>query len=181
MFLFATFLTTNTNGVASILQEFFKMIISIIDVIAIYLLMRSKIIERENKITNIGMGWALGESVLSRLLPLWFESTGLDFNWKYIQMSITSNINILYYLSLTTLIFVFTKKNKEDYNFFGLLSSTGVIFYLLIPVLNNSLVSNFKFFVHFNSWLEIILNLFLISIFTFFASIHYSSDEKKSN
>uniref|UniRef100_A0A3B5LWR8 BOS complex subunit TMEM147 n=1 Tax=Xiphophorus couchianus TaxID=32473 RepID=A0A3B5LWR8_9TELE len=49
----------------------------------------------EYKIMVAAMGWATAEHVMLRFLPLWVGARGIEFDWKYIQMSFDSNISLL--------------------------------------------------------------------------------------
>jgi hypothetical protein len=48
---------------------------------------------------------------LNRFLPLWVGARGIEFDWKYIQMSFDSNIALVSSISLT-------KKTKQTLIFF---------------------------------------------------------------
>lgn len=37
-------------------------------------------------------GWATAELAVTRLLPLWVGARGMEFDWKYMQMSFDANI-----------------------------------------------------------------------------------------
>ena len=41
------------------------------------------------------LGWATAELVMTRLLPLWVGARGVEFNWKYIQMSFDANVSLV--------------------------------------------------------------------------------------
>ena len=41
------------------------------------------------------LGWATAELVMTRLLPLWVGSRGVEFDWKYIQMSFDANVSLV--------------------------------------------------------------------------------------
>ena len=43
------------------------------------------------KVLITGLGWAAADLLLTRALPLWVGARGLEFDWKYIQMSLDSN------------------------------------------------------------------------------------------
>ena len=41
------------------------------------------------------VGWASAELVMTRLLPLWVGARGVEFDWKYLQMSFDANISLV--------------------------------------------------------------------------------------
>nr|CAI9689175.1 unnamed protein product [Rangifer tarandus platyrhynchus] len=44
------------------------------------------------------LGWATTELIMSRGIPLWIGAWGHWFDWKYIQMSIDSNISLVHHI-----------------------------------------------------------------------------------
>ena len=47
------------------------------------------------KVLTAGIGWASAEVILTRFLLLWFGARGAEFDWKYIQKSLESNISLV--------------------------------------------------------------------------------------
>jgi len=47
------------------------------------------------KVLTAGIGWAGAEVLLTRFLLLWVGARGAEFDWKYIQKSLESNINLV--------------------------------------------------------------------------------------
>lgn len=41
------------------------------------------------------LGWATAELVMTRLVPLWVGARGVEFDWKYIQMSFDANVSLV--------------------------------------------------------------------------------------
>ena len=41
------------------------------------------------------LGWATAEVVMTRLVPLWVGARGVEFDWKYIQMSFDANVSLV--------------------------------------------------------------------------------------
>lgn len=41
------------------------------------------------------LGWATAELVMTRLLPMWVGARGVEFDWKYIQMSFDANVSLV--------------------------------------------------------------------------------------
>lgn len=50
------------------------------------------------QVVTAGLGWAGAEWVLSRFLMLWVGARGAEFDWKYIQSSLESNISLVSHL-----------------------------------------------------------------------------------
>ncbi|KAJ7375540.1 hypothetical protein OS493_040526, partial [Desmophyllum pertusum] len=46
------------------------------------------------KVLVAGVGWATAELVMTRLVPLWVGARGVEFDWKYIQMSFDANVSL---------------------------------------------------------------------------------------
>lgn len=49
------------------------------------------------KILTAGLGWAGAEILLTRFLLLWVGARGAEFDWKYIQKCLESNVNVVSY------------------------------------------------------------------------------------
>lgn len=47
------------------------------------------------KVLIAGLGWAAADLFLTRALPLWVGARGLEFDWKYIQISLDANISLV--------------------------------------------------------------------------------------
>lgn len=41
------------------------------------------------------LGWATAELIMTRLVPLWVGARGVEFDWKYIQMSFDANVSLV--------------------------------------------------------------------------------------
>lgn len=53
------------------------------------------------KVLTAGIGWAGAEVLLTRFLLLWVGARGAEFDWKYIQKSLESNINLVSNVALS--------------------------------------------------------------------------------
>lgn len=64
------------------------------------------------KVLTAGIGWAGAEVLLTRFLLLWVGARGAEFDWKYIQKSLESNINLvrIYYQYLNKYIYKVIRK-----------------------------------------------------------------------
>ncbi|KAK0149451.1 Transmembrane protein 147 [Merluccius polli] len=45
----------------------------------------------------------------TRCLPLWVGARGIEFDWKYIQMSFDSNISLVHYIAMASVVWMFTR------------------------------------------------------------------------
>ena len=43
----------------------------------------------------VALGWATAELIMTRLVPLWVGARGVEFDWKYIQMSFDANVSLV--------------------------------------------------------------------------------------
>ena len=65
------------------------------DLIGFYFILTSIVGKGEMRFMIAGLGWATAELVMTRFIPLWVGARGTEFDWKYIQMSLESNINLV--------------------------------------------------------------------------------------
>lgn len=47
------------------------------------------------KILTAGLGWAGAEILLTRFFLLWVGARGAEFDWKYVQKCLESNVNVV--------------------------------------------------------------------------------------
>ncbi|TMS10557.1 Transmembrane protein 147 [Larimichthys crocea] len=97
MLFLATFFPTweGGAGVYDFVGEFMKATVDLADLLGLHLVMSRNAGKGEYKIMVAAMGWATAELVMSRCLPLWVGARGIEFDWKYIQMSFDSNISLV--------------------------------------------------------------------------------------
>ena len=68
------------------------------DLIGFYLILNQISAKGEMKFLVAGMGWATAELVMTRVVPMWVGARGTEFDWKYIQLSLESNVNLVSYI-----------------------------------------------------------------------------------
>lgn len=84
----------------SILQEFVKCTADVIDIVGLYLIIHRGLSGKgEIRFLIGGLGWAAADVLATRLYPLWTGARGIEFDWKYVQMSVESNVNLVCELS----------------------------------------------------------------------------------
>ena len=72
-----------------------KTSIDIGDLVGLYLALTKISGKCEIKYLIAGAGWATAELIMTKFLPLWVGARGVEFDWKYIQMSLDSNISLV--------------------------------------------------------------------------------------
>ncbi|KAM4567791.1 transmembrane protein 147 [Fundulus heteroclitus] len=111
MLFLATFFPTweGGAGVYDFVGEFMKSTVDLADLLGLHLVMSRNAGKGEYKIMVAAMGWATAELVMSRFLPLWVGARGIEFDWKYIQMSFDSNISLVHYIAMAAVVWMFTR------------------------------------------------------------------------
>ncbi|VTJ55826.1 Hypothetical predicted protein [Marmota monax] len=90
-------------------QEFMKASVDVADLIGLNLVMSRNAGKGEYKIMVAALGWATAELIMSRCIPLWVGARGIEFDWKYIQMSIDSNISLVHYIVASAQVWMITR------------------------------------------------------------------------
>ncbi|CAF1430811.1 unnamed protein product, partial [Didymodactylos carnosus] len=91
--------------------EILKNTVDILDVIGLHFVLTRICGKTEIKYLVVAVGWASAELVVTKFLPLWVGARGIEFDWKYIQMSLDSNIALIHHLSVTMLIWLRTRND----------------------------------------------------------------------
>ncbi|KAL3351585.1 hypothetical protein AABB24_019921, partial [Solanum stoloniferum] len=97
-------------------QELLKALFGFIEVAGLYFALTQlthRNISQNHKFQAVGLGWAFADSVLHRLVPLWFGARGLEFTWDYILQGLEANANLVFSISLAALgSLMWLRKNK---------------------------------------------------------------------
>ncbi|XP_074837167.1 BOS complex subunit TMEM147 isoform X1 [Carettochelys insculpta] len=124
MLFLATFFPTWEGGAGAydFVGEFMKATVDLADLVGLHLVMSRNAGKGEYKIMVAAMGWATAELIMSRCIPLWVGARGIEFDWRYIQMSIDSNISLVraplllpprpsavHYIAMAALVWMFTR------------------------------------------------------------------------
>uniref|UniRef100_V9LBG7 BOS complex subunit TMEM147 n=1 Tax=Callorhinchus milii TaxID=7868 RepID=V9LBG7_CALMI len=110
LFLATFFPTWDTSvGVYDFVGECMKATVDLADLLGLHLVMSRNAGKGEYKIMVAAMGWSTAELVMSRCIPLWVGARGIEFDWKYIQMSFDSNISLVHYISMAGLVWMFSR------------------------------------------------------------------------
>merc|ERR1719283_551149 len=95
-----------------LVHDVFRATVDIADLVGIYLVMLRVSGKGSVKILVAGLGWAMAELILTRLVFLWVGARGVEFDWRYIQKSFEANISLLHFISLSTLVWMWTKRHS---------------------------------------------------------------------
>merc|ERR1712142_1380989 len=92
-----------------VVGETMKCFVDLADLIGLYLVMNSIAGKGQLKFLIAGMGWATSELVMTRFIPLWVGARGIEFDWKYIQMSFDSNVSLIQHISTALLVWLWSR------------------------------------------------------------------------
>ncbi|XP_012945381.1 transmembrane protein 147 [Aplysia californica] len=115
MLLLATFFpaTEAATGSLDITGEFLKSTVDIADLIGLHIVMSKFAGKGQLKFMIAGMGWATAELIVTRFVPLWMGARGVEFDWKYIQMSFDSNISLIHHISVAMLVWLYSRSDLQ--------------------------------------------------------------------
>eukprot|EP01027_Heterolobosea_sp_BB2_P004951 GEZU01007616.1.p1 GENE.GEZU01007616.1~~GEZU01007616.1.p1 ORF type:complete len:227 (-),score=38.49 GEZU01007616.1:62-742(-) len=105
MLLMATFIPSGSDFVLEALKSLFN----VIDLVGFYIVITRSTGDKDRKVLSAGLGWAAGEAIISRFLPIWIGARGQEFDWQYIQLSIRSNFDLFSHIALAALMHMHTR------------------------------------------------------------------------
>merc|ERR1719411_2610057 len=94
-------------------NDFLRATVDMADLVGIYLVMSRVSGKGSVKVLIAGLGWAFAELILTRLIFLWVGARGIEFDWKYIQNSFDANINLIHYVTLSCLVWLWTRRDIQ--------------------------------------------------------------------
>ncbi|XP_060086221.1 BOS complex subunit TMEM147-like [Ylistrum balloti] len=100
-------------GGMDVIGEFLKSTVDLADLIGIHFVMSKIAGKGQLKFMVAGLGWATAELLMTRFLPLWVGARGVEFDWKYIQMSFESNINLVHHISTAMLVWLRSRSDLQ--------------------------------------------------------------------
>ncbi|XP_069115057.1 BOS complex subunit TMEM147-like [Argopecten irradians] len=100
-------------GGMDVIGEFLKSTVDMADLIGLHFVMSKIAGKGQLKFMVAGLGWATAELLLTRFLPLWVGARGVEFDWKYIQMSFESNINLVHHISTAMLVWLRSRSDLQ--------------------------------------------------------------------
>ncbi|KAK3697918.1 hypothetical protein QZH41_013005 [Actinostola sp. cb2023] len=89
--------------------EFLRSTIDLADLLGLYLIMTKIAGKGDLKVLVAGLGWSTAELAMTRLLPLWVGARGMEFDWKYMQMSFDANISLGHHIATATLVWLWSR------------------------------------------------------------------------
>jgi len=113
MLLLATFFPMSDGPIetTSLMTEFVKTSVDFGDIIGLSMVMNRVPGSGHIKVLITGLGWAAADLLLTRLLPLWVGARGLEFDWRYIQMSLDANVSLVHHLSMALLVWLWSRSD----------------------------------------------------------------------
>ncbi|XP_022907188.1 BOS complex subunit TMEM147 [Onthophagus taurus] len=115
MLILATFFPDNDADLGSdTLGEFLKTTVDLIDLGGLYVVLNSIPGKGHSKVLTAGIGWATAEVILSRALLLWVGARGAEFDWKYIQKCLESNVSLVHYIATVTLVWMWSRHDLKS-------------------------------------------------------------------
>lgn len=110
MLVLATFFPdTDSLSGTNILGEFLKATVDLADLIGLYIVLTGIPGKGHSKVLTAGIGWATAEVILSRALLLWVGARGAEFDWRYIQKCLESNVSLIHHITTVTLIWLWSR------------------------------------------------------------------------
>jgi len=109
MILTATFVPSADLDSFDVPQELMKAFVSLADILGLHLLFQAK--RSSSGIPVVyGLSWAVTESLLQRLVPLWVGARSLQFSWTHTLTSVEANISIATHISFALLVWLWSRK-----------------------------------------------------------------------
>ncbi|XP_068785565.1 BOS complex subunit TMEM147 isoform X1 [Struthio camelus] len=108
MLFLATFFPTweGAAGGYDLVGEFMKATVDLADLAGLQLALGRNAGKGEYKIMVAAMGWATAELLTSRCVPLWVGARGIEFDWRYLQMGLDSNISLAQHVAAAALVWL---------------------------------------------------------------------------
>merc|ERR1719219_1532983 len=97
-----------------LVQDFLRATVDLADLVGIYMVMQRVSGRGSVKILVAGLGWAMAELILTRLVFLWVGARGVEFDWRYIQKSLEANISLVHFITLACLVWTWTRKESNQ-------------------------------------------------------------------
>lgn len=90
-----------------------KATVDLADLVGLYIILNNIPGKGHSKVLTAGIGWATAEVILSRALLLWVGARGAEFNWKYIQKCLESNILLVQHIGTATLLWLWSRHDLK--------------------------------------------------------------------
>lgn len=116
MLILATFFPALDDSKFDVLVEFMKTTVDLGDLIGLYIAMTRIAGKCEIKYLIAGVGWASAELIMTKFFPLWTGARGVEFDWKYIQMSLDANISLAQHISTALLVYLYNRHDTSKFS-----------------------------------------------------------------
>lgn len=84
------------------------------DLVGLYVILNGIPGKGHSKVLTAGIGWATAEVILSRALLLWVGARGAEFDWRYIQKCLESNISLVQHIATVTLLWLWSRHDLKN-------------------------------------------------------------------
>uniref|UniRef100_A0A915EM58 BOS complex subunit TMEM147 n=1 Tax=Ditylenchus dipsaci TaxID=166011 RepID=A0A915EM58_9BILA len=131
----------------NLISELVKNSVDVVDVLGLHLAISYFISGKgEIRFLAAGLGWAGAHSLASYFVGLFVGSRTTGFHWRYIQTAMESNVDLVFYMSMATLVWLFNRIDmaKNTKRMVGLL--------LVLCVFHDVVYQMFYFKVLLRSW-----------------------------
>jgi len=95
-----------------------KALIGVVEVVGAYVTL-AQTRDKETKILGVSLGWALGDAVARRLIPLWLGATGYDWDPTYLLLAIDANVYLVHCIVFVTLVWLHSRPLLTYFIFSG--------------------------------------------------------------
>jgi len=160
MMFLATFFPSSdfTVGQFDVISEFLKSTVDLADLFGMHLIMSKIAGKGQLKFMIAGVGCASAELIATGFWPMWVGARGIEFDWKYVQMSLDSNISLVQHISTAALIWLYSRKDLNK-------TAIPVVFVLLAVVCYRPLIV--EIFIHMfgiSSWTLLLVKALMTSL-----------------
>ena len=167
------------NEDLNFLEELIKTLISLIEIIFLFYVLKAKNYEYEDSnaiILNVSLGWSLADSLCTNLFYFFMYATGEEFSWEFIQTGIQANIDLIEKIAIVALIYcIHVLRNEKKFYFHIILVLIGKYF------LTNLGFKFLKFFQKENNWENIELKIGIALVFGLLSKILYKFSNLSEN
>nr|XP_002131375.1 transmembrane protein 147-like [Ciona intestinalis] len=114
MLALATFfpsLDYNLSSNLNIVGEVLKSAVDIGDLCGLYYIITKTVGKPELKVLVTSIGWGGAQVLFSYFLSFWVGARSVEFDWKYIQMALDSNITLIHILAMSSLVWMWSRND----------------------------------------------------------------------
>eukprot|EP01006_Ploeotia_vitrea_P046721 TRINITY_DN67056_c6_g1_i1.p1 TRINITY_DN67056_c6_g1~~TRINITY_DN67056_c6_g1_i1.p1 ORF type:complete len:230 (-),score=117.15 TRINITY_DN67056_c6_g1_i1:954-1643(-) len=111
--LLATFMTAVDDVTAfDLTHELGKALVGCLDLVSVGITLQRAPgrLPKALRVLAVGLGWGLAEALLSYLIPLWMGARGMEFDWQYVRIGITANVNIVMHVAFVAVVWLYTRQ-----------------------------------------------------------------------